>query len=52
MLRWNSFRSGADDREHGALFYEELSRRLPTGVSLRRIRIWEAPTYSSSFGMP
>jgi 6-pyruvoyltetrahydropterin/6-carboxytetrahydropterin synthase len=31
-------------------FYEELSKKLPAGVSLRRIRVWEAPTYSASFG--
>jgi 6-pyruvoyltetrahydropterin/6-carboxytetrahydropterin synthase len=33
-------------------FYEELSRGLPASVSLRRIRVWEAPTYSASFGLP
>jgi 6-pyruvoyltetrahydropterin/6-carboxytetrahydropterin synthase len=28
----------------------ELARRLPPGVRLRRVRVWEAPTYSASYG--
>jgi 6-pyruvoyltetrahydropterin/6-carboxytetrahydropterin synthase len=28
----------------------ELARRLPEGVRLRRVRVWEAPTYSASYG--
>ncbi len=31
-------------------FYGELFRRLPGGVRLRRVRVWEAPTYSASYG--
>lgn len=30
-------------------FFDELSKKLPDGVSLRRIRVWEAPTYSASY---
>jgi 6-pyruvoyltetrahydropterin/6-carboxytetrahydropterin synthase len=33
-------------------FFEELQRRLPPEVTLRRIRVWEAPTYSASYGEP
>lgn len=32
-------------------FYDELSKKLPEGASLRRIRVWEAPTYSASYGV-
>jgi 6-pyruvoyltetrahydropterin/6-carboxytetrahydropterin synthase len=28
----------------------ELLRRLPPKVILRRVRVWEAPTYSASYG--
>jgi len=31
-------------------FYEELRKKLPRGVLLRRVRVWEAPTYSASYG--
>lgn len=31
-------------------FYGELLRRLPGEVRLRRVRVWEAPTYSASYG--
>jgi 6-pyruvoyl-tetrahydropterin synthase len=30
----------------------ELRRRLPAEVTLRRVRVWEAPTYSASYGEP
>ena len=32
-------------------FFEELRKRLPEGASLARIRVWEAPTYSASYGV-
>lgn len=31
------------------LFYEQLEKALPDGVSLARIRVWEAPTYSATY---
>jgi 6-pyruvoyltetrahydropterin/6-carboxytetrahydropterin synthase len=31
-------------------FFGELQKRLPEGATLRRIRVWEAPTYSASYG--
>lgn len=31
-------------------FYGELRKRLPAEVTLRRVRVWEAPTYSAAFG--
>ncbi len=30
-------------------FYRELRKRLPREVTLRRVRVWEAPTYSASY---
>jgi 6-pyruvoyltetrahydropterin/6-carboxytetrahydropterin synthase len=31
-------------------FYEKLEERLaPRGLEVRRIRVWEAPTYSASY---
>lgn len=30
-------------------FFQELSKKLPGGVCLRRVRVWEAPTYSASY---
>ncbi|HSF19861.1 MAG TPA: 6-carboxytetrahydropterin synthase QueD [Vicinamibacteria bacterium] len=33
-------------------FYETLAKRLPRGVVLHRVRVWEAPTYSASYGEP
>ena len=30
-------------------FYDELAKKLPEGASLRRIRVWEAPTYSATY---
>ncbi len=30
-------------------FFEELAKKLPDGVSLRRVRVWEAPTYSATY---
>jgi 6-pyruvoyltetrahydropterin/6-carboxytetrahydropterin synthase len=32
-------------------FYEELAKKLPEGASVRRVRVWEAPTYSASYGV-
>ena len=32
-------------------FYEELSKKLPENATLRRVRVWEAPTYSASYGV-
>jgi 6-pyruvoyltetrahydropterin/6-carboxytetrahydropterin synthase len=32
-------------------FFEELAKALPIGVSLRRVRVWEAPTYSATYGL-
>ena len=32
-------------------FYDELTKMLPKGASLRRVRVWEAPTYSASYGV-
>lgn len=32
--------------------FEALEKRLPSGTTLRRVRVWEAPTYSASFGEP
>ena len=31
-------------------FFEELQKRLPEAAELQRIRVWEAPTYSASYG--
>ena len=31
-------------------FYQELESKLPERASLARVRVWEAPTYSASFG--
>lgn len=31
-------------------FYEELRKKLPKEVTLRLVRVWEAPTYSASYG--
>jgi 6-pyruvoyltetrahydropterin/6-carboxytetrahydropterin synthase len=31
-------------------FYEELRKKLPEDVTLRLVRVWEAPTYSASWG--
>ena len=31
-------------------FYGELRERLPKTVELRRVRVWEAPTYSATYG--
>jgi 6-pyruvoyltetrahydropterin/6-carboxytetrahydropterin synthase len=31
-------------------FHGELRKRLPPEVTLRRVRVWEAPTYSASYG--
>jgi len=31
-------------------FFERLEAKLPEGLSLRRVRVWEAPTYSASYG--
>jgi 6-pyruvoyltetrahydropterin/6-carboxytetrahydropterin synthase len=31
-------------------FFGELEKRLPDGVELRRVRVWEAPTYSATYG--
>lgn len=31
-------------------FFEELEKKLPRGLSLTRVRVWEAPTYSASYG--
>lgn len=33
-------------------FYETLAKRLPRGVVLHRVRVWEAPTYSACYGEP
>ncbi len=35
------------------LFFDELTKKLPTGagVSVRLVRVWEAPTYSASYGV-
>ena len=32
------------------LFYEQLAEKLPEGTRLRRVRVWEAPTYSATYG--
>ena len=32
-------------------FHERLSEKLPAGTELRRIRVWEAPTYSATYGV-
>ena len=34
-------------------FFDELAKKLPAGtaVSVRRVRVWEAPTYSASYGV-
>lgn len=32
-------------------FFDELAKKLPGGTSLRRVRVWEAPTYSASYGV-
>jgi 6-pyruvoyltetrahydropterin/6-carboxytetrahydropterin synthase len=32
-------------------FYEELAKKIPEGAALRRVRVWEAPTYSASYGV-
>jgi 6-pyruvoyltetrahydropterin/6-carboxytetrahydropterin synthase len=31
-------------------FYETLRVKLPSETTLRRVRVWEAPTYSASYG--
>lgn len=31
------------------VFFEELANKLDDGLSLRRVRVWEAPTYSATF---
>ncbi|HXV60850.1 MAG TPA: 6-carboxytetrahydropterin synthase QueD [Vicinamibacteria bacterium] len=31
-------------------FYETLAKSLPRGVVLHRVRVWEAPTYSATYG--
>ncbi len=38
--------------EHMArLFYDQLQEKLsPRGLRVRRIRVWEAPTFSASYG--
>jgi 6-pyruvoyltetrahydropterin/6-carboxytetrahydropterin synthase len=33
-------------------FYGELRKKLPAEVRLRLVRVWEAPTYSASYGEP
>ena len=30
-------------------FHDELRKKLPPDVTLRRVRVWEAPTYSASY---
>ena len=32
-------------------FFDELAKKLPQGASLSRVRVWEAPTYSASYGV-
>ena len=32
-------------------FHERLSEKLPEGTELRRVRVWEAPTYSATYGV-
>ena len=32
-------------------FYDELAKKLPEGATLQRVRVWEAPTYSASYGV-
>lgn len=32
-------------------FFDQLGRKLPDGVRLRRVRVWEAPTYSATYGV-
>lgn len=32
-------------------FFGELQKRLPEGAELRRVRVWEAPTYSATYGL-
>ena len=32
-------------------FYDELAKKFSEGAFLRRIRVWEAPTYSASYGV-
>lgn len=35
------------------LFYDELAKKLePREVEVRSVRVWEAPTYSASYGIP
>lgn len=31
------------------VFFDELAKKLPAGVTLRRVRVWEAPTYSATY---
>jgi 6-pyruvoyltetrahydropterin/6-carboxytetrahydropterin synthase len=31
-------------------FHGELRKKLPREVTLRRVRVWEAPTFSASYG--
>jgi 6-pyruvoyltetrahydropterin/6-carboxytetrahydropterin synthase len=33
-------------------FYGELEKKLPKGAQLRRVKVWEAPTYSAAYGEP
>lgn len=32
-------------------FFEELREKLPEGVTVRRVRVWEAPTYNATYGV-
>lgn len=31
------------------VFFDALAKKLPDGVALRRVRVWEAPTYSATY---
>ncbi len=33
------------------LFFEELGKKLPEGVTVRRVRVWEAPQYNATYGV-
>lgn len=33
------------------LFHERLSEKMPPHAELRRVRVWEAPTYSATYGV-
>lgn len=33
------------------VFFDELKNRLPDGATLKRVRVWEAPTYSATYGI-